>query len=371
MNNMRKKWMNVLTVAILSVSITACGSAQKNNSDPTPSATTATNAEPTTGTSNSQNSSPVILYTADEGGSITKIDATTYKVIKSIDIDGSVHNVQISPDGKTVGVTVVPTMGEMEEGAGNEQSEHEMNGYAYFFSTSSDELIQKVEVGAHPAHIVFTNDGKYVLVTNNEGNDVSVIDAKSLKIVNSIPTGTGPHGFRISADSKYAYIANMAEDTVSVLDLDAMNEKQKISVGNTPVTTGITSDGKILVVPLNAENAAGVVDLDSSNITKVPVGNGPAQVYISADNKYAVIANQGTEENPSHSISKIDLGTKQVTATTETGTGAHGVVISPDGSKIFVTNMFDNTVTVIDNETNQVITTINVGTTPNGISITP
>lgn len=163
----------------------------------------------------------------------------------------------------------------------------------------------------------------------------------------------------------------MAEDTVSVLDLDAMNEKQKISVGNTPVTTGITSDGKILVVPLNAENAAAVVDLDSSNITKVPVGNGPAQVYISADNKYAVIANQGTEENPSHSISKIDLVTKQVTATTETGTGAHGVVINPDGSKIFVTNMFDNTVTVIDNETNQVITTINVGATPNGISITP
>ncbi|MDF9852838.1 hypothetical protein M2105_000680 [Paenibacillus sp. PastF-1] len=101
---MRKKWMNVLTVAFLSVSITACGSAQKNSSDPTPSATTATNAKPTTGTSNSQNSSPVILYTADEGGSITKIDATTYKVIKSIDIDGSVHNVQISPDGKTVGV---------------------------------------------------------------------------------------------------------------------------------------------------------------------------------------------------------------------------------------------------------------------------
>ncbi|WP_241781714.1 hypothetical protein [Paenibacillus sp. DMB5] len=131
---MRKKWMNVLTVAILSVSITACGSAQKNNSDATPSATTATNAESTTGTSNSQNSSPVILYTADEGGSITKIDANTYKVIKSIDIDGSVHNVQISPDGKTVGVTVVPTMGEMEEGAENAQSEHEMNGYAYFLA---------------------------------------------------------------------------------------------------------------------------------------------------------------------------------------------------------------------------------------------
>ncbi|WP_354006002.1 YncE family protein [Paenibacillus vini] len=84
-------------------------------------------------------------------------------------------------------------------------------------------------------------------------------------------------------------------------------------------------------------------------------------MYISSDNNHAIVANQGTEQNPSNSISKIDMATKQVIATIEMGKGAHGVVVSPDNRNIYVTNMFDNTVTVIDNETNKVISTIKVG----------
>ncbi|MGG6310627.1 YncE family protein [Paenibacillus macerans] len=353
---MNRHWMITLTVAILAISITACGSAA-----PIP-----------------QNDSPAVYYTADEGGSITKIDAATNQVLQTLAIEGSVHNVQVSPDGKTVGATVVPSMSDMEgmakeeqESGHSEAGEHEMNGYVYFYDTASDDLAQKVEVGVHPAHIVFTMDGKYVLVTNNEGNNVTVLDAKTFQTAGTIPTGKGPHGFRVSADSKFAYVANMSEDTVSVLNLETMSEEKKIKIGNTPVTTGITSDGKTLVVPLNAENAAAIVDLASGKMIKVPVGSGPAQVYISSDNKYAIIANQGTEQNPSNSISKIELATNQVIATIETGKGAHGVVVSPNNSKIYVTNMFDNTLTVIDNENNQVIATIKVGTTPNGISVTP
>ncbi len=58
-------------------------------------------------------------------------------------------------------------------------------------------------------------------------------------------------------------------------------------------------------------------------------------------------------------------------ATIETGKGAHGVVTSTDNIRIYVTNMFDNTVSVIDNQENKVISQVNVGATPNGISYTP
>ncbi|MGP0584845.1 YncE family protein [Paenibacillus timonensis] len=370
--------MLTFSVAILAISITACGAAQQNNIAQ-PNQTTNSSENNKTESPISQEPSPAVLYTADEGGSITKIDAASNQVLQIIQVEGAVHNVQVSPDGKWVGATVVPSMSDMEgmsetgdqEGEHGEDGEHEMNGYAYFYDTATDELMKKVEVGAHPAHIVFTMDGNLVLITNNEGNNVSVLDAKTFQMKGTIPTGKSPHGFRGSADSKLAYVANMGEDTVSVLNLQMMSEERKIKVGSTPVTTGITSDGKTLVVPLNAENAVAIVDLATEEVIKVPVGTGPAQVYISSDNKNAIVANQGTEQNPSNNISKIDLATKQVIATIETGKGAHGVVVSPDNRNIYVTNMFDNTVTVIDNETNKVITTIKVGTTPNGISVTP
>jgi YVTN family beta-propeller protein len=300
-------------------------------------------------------------YTANEGGSISKIDGLSNKLVKNIKIDGVVHNVQISPTGANLGAVSIPKMT-------SDAKEMDMKGVALFFNTENDQLIKKINVGTHPAHIVYSSDGKYVLVTNNEDNTVSVIDSKTYGIVKTIPTGKGPHGFRISKDSNYAYVANMGEDTVSVINLIALKEERKIKVGKTPVTTGITSDGKTLVVTLNAENSLALVDLATDKVEKIQVGYGPAQVFIEPDDKYVFVANQGTEKKPSNTVSKIDLKIKNVVATIVVGKGAHGVVTSNDGKFIYVTNMFENTVSVIDNGTNVVIATVPVAQTPNGIT---
>ena len=123
-----------------------------------------------------------------------------------------------------------------------------------------------------------------------------------------------------------------------------------------------------MAVTSNAENTLAIIDLTTDKIEKVAVGVGPAQVYIGPDDKYAFVANQGTEESPSNTVSKIELATKKVIATIVAGKGAHGVVISPDNKFVYVTNMYENTVSVIDNNTNKVIATVPVDKTPNGVS---
>lgn len=302
-------------------------------------------------------------FTADEGGSISKIDASTNEVIDTFILDGAPHNVQISPDRKVLGATLAVGMEE-----GQSHGSMSMNGSAIFYDANTNKPIKKIEVGNHPAHIVFTEDGKYALVTNNEDDNISVIDAKNYTVTQTVSTGNGPHGFRISKDSKFAYVANMGEDTVSVIDISTFKEIKKIKVGKAPVTTGITSDGKTLVVTLNGENAMAIVDLATDSIVKIPVGIGPAQIYLQSDDKYAFVANQGTEENPSNTVSKIDMKTKEVIATIEAGKGAHGIVLSSDNKFLYITNMFDNTVSVIDNSQNKVISTVSVGEIPNGIT---
>jgi YVTN family beta-propeller protein len=301
-------------------------------------------------------------YTANESGSISKIDAKTNKVIKTIEDEGLPHNIQVSPDGKVVAYTSAAKI------ENNQIDNKNINGFAIFYDVDTDNLIRKVEVGKNPAHIVFTNDGKNVLVTNSEDDNVSIIDAKTYEVVNNVQVGKGPHGFRISKDNKFAYIANMGEDTVSVVDIDNKNETMRIKVGDTPVTTGITSNNKVLVVTISKEHVLAIIDLATSKGIKVPVGRGPAQVYIQPDGKYAFIANQGTEEQPSSSLSKIDLRTRKVVATTKTGNGCHGVVVSPDNKLVYVTNLYDGTVSVIDNAKDKVIKTVQVGEKPYGIS---
>lgn len=315
------------------------------------------------------NKDTAYFFTADEGGSITKVDAEKNTVVGIIKDNGIFHNVQVSPDGKILGAVFIPSMeGSIIDDGHGKHSEMKMNGYALFFDTSTNKLIKKVEVGSHPAHIVFTSEGKYALVTNSEDNNVSVIDTSVYEVKNLITTGKGPHGFRISTDSRFAFVANMGEDTVSILDIEGGVEVKKIKVGQTPVTTGITNDGKTMVATLNAENALAIVDLATGQLDKVDVGTGPAQVYIGSDDRFAFVANQGTEKQPSNTLSKIDLSAKKVVATIQTGNGAHGVVVSNDNNKVYVTNMFDNTVSVVDNTLDQVVSTVKVGNTPNGIS---
>lgn len=343
---------------VLTLTLAACSSTSKNNTQ-SPSAADQNKAE-----TKVEQKASAYIYTANEGGNISKIDAATNKVVETFKDEGSPHNVQVSTDGKVFAYTSPVKMAEGETDHGTMS----MNGSAVFYDVETGKQIKKVEVGKHPAHIVFTEDGKYVLVTNNEDNNVSIIDAKTYKLISNVKVGNGPHGFRISSDSKFAYVVNMGEDTVSVVDIENQNELKKIKVGKTPVTTGITKDGKTLVVTVNSENVMAIVDLATDKVDKVPVGIGPAQLYLDSDNKYVYVANQGTEKNPSNSVTKVDLTTKQVVATIETGKGTHGVVVSPDNKYTYATNMYEATVSVIDNETNKVIATIPVDEEPNGIS---
>lgn len=297
-----------------------------------------------------------VCYTANESGSISVIDLKTNKVVNSLKTDGVTHNVQVSPDGKILAATV----------AANEMS---MNGKVLFYNTESNELINQTEVGKNPAHVDFTQNGKYAVVANNGDNTVSVIDMSSYKVTETIETGKGPHGLRIASDNTFAFVANMGEDSISIISLVNFSQLNKRTLGKNPVTTAIAPNGVTVLATLKGEDALVLYDTGDGKIDKISIGKGPAQVFVQSDGMYAFVANEGTEESPSNTVSKVNLGTKTVEATIEVGKGAHGVVVSDDNKYVYVTNIYDATVSVIDNATNKVIATIPVDEKPNGITL--
>ena len=70
-------------------------------------------------------------------------------------------------------------------------------------------------------------------------------------------------------------------------------------------------------------------------------------------------------------VSVIDTATNTVIATIPVGSTPYGVAVTPDGSKVYVTNFGSNTVSVIDGATNTVIATIPIANSPGGVAVTP
>ncbi|WP_316785175.1 Ig-like domain repeat protein [Streptomyces sasae] len=96
----------------------------------------------------------------------------------------------------------------------------------------------------------------------------------------------------------------------------------------------------------------------------VPVGNFPTGVAINSAGTRAYVANEGDD-----TVSVIDTATNTVTATINVGSSPFGVAVTPGGAFVYVTNVASDSVSVIDTATNAVTDTISVGTAPFGIAI--
>jgi YVTN family beta-propeller protein len=125
-----------------------------------------------------------------------------------------------------------------------------------------------------------------------------------------------------------------------------------------------------------------VIDVATNTIVDaVPVGTGPLGIAITPDGSRAYVANFGSITSPNipgpgNTVSVINATINLLLDEVDVGFGPAGVAITPDGSKVLVSN-FDsdgidpgNTVSVIDTGTNPTISTITVGNRPFGIAVT-
>lgn len=316
------------------------------------------------------------VYVANEGADMVSVhDAVSFDKLASVPVGQAPHNVQVSPDGKFAWVT---NNGEPAQNAAHKGGGHGSHGAmaqpgaVWVIDTSTQAVVDKVPVGAHPAHVVVTPDGSLAYVTNGGDNSVSVIDTSARKLVATIAVGQYPHGLRVSPDGKEVYVANLKGGTVSVIDTASQKEVAQFPVGKGPAQTGFTPDGRFAFVSLSEENAVALIDPTTRKvIRKIAVGTVPIQLYATPDSRTLLVANQGTRKAPGKTVSLIDLASFKVVKTLETGNGAHGVVVDRDGRLAYVTNIYANSVSVVDLKDRSVTKTIPVGKEPNGISIAP
>lgn len=172
-----------------------------------------------------------------------------------------------------------------------------------------------------------------VVVTNMNDNTATIIDATSGTVLATLPTGEGPHEVAASHDGRWAVVSNYGirgkpGNTLTVIDLDRLAVDRTIDLGSYQRPHGIAfyPGDTVLVVTSEASRAVLVVDLRNSTV----VGTAPTN-----------------------------------------GRASHMLALVPDGSRLFTSNIADNTVTEIDPRDREAKRTMPVARQPEGIAVTP
>ncbi len=250
-----------------------------------------------------------------------------------------------------------------------------------------DPLDHLCDVKHNPWGVAATPDGSYVYVTNQDTNNVTVINTSGNSIENAIDVGRKPMGIAVLVlpGGSYIYVANNFDDTVSVIDISDYS----VSLITDPDTEfhkpqylAASSDGNYVYVTNFMGNSVSVIDTATNAIQEtIDVGENPTGIAVSPDGNWVYVAISQSGDAPGESDTVAVLTTtfpRSVDRTITVGNNPQGVAVTLDSRYVYVANSTSsdgsgepgNTVSAID-ITDDSVSTITVGEEPTGITVSP
>ena len=258
-------------------------------------------------------------------------------------------------------------------------------------------------------------------VANSQGDDITVIDLATQKILTTLKVGPIVHGVCAQGDGRKAFATIESEHSLKVIDTKTNTVTDTIALGGQPNECAATLDGHYVVVPLLAPaNSAVIVDMTQKKIVKtlplrhphncftpeggsntvvyceerdayrinridltkmdytdmVKVAGDPRPFIVSADEKTLYTALSGL-----HGMATVDIANKTMSQIAlppmpwmncrvePPNTPVHGITMTPDGRKIWITSVSDGSVYVYDIASRKLGRKMAVGECPNWISM--
>jgi YVTN family beta-propeller protein len=222
--------------------------------------------------------------------------------------------------------------------------------------------------------------GTYAYIPND--GHISVIDTATNTVIATVPVGGNE--VAVTPDGTKLYVTNASlKNDVSVINTSTNSVIANVPVGTHPVGIAITPDGKKAYVtnsgPGSTSGPGILWDFDDVNtdifvidtatntvIATVPLYDHTEGIAVTPDGTKVYVTDQA-----SSNVSVIDTATNIVIATVPVEGNPVGVAVTPDGTKVYVTIFLDGIVSVINTVQNNVIANISVGGNPSGIAVTP
>jgi YVTN family beta-propeller protein len=129
-----------------------------------------------------------------------------------------------------------------------------------------------------------------IIQTNSAGDDVSVIDPATNKVVGTIRGIEVNHGAAAAPDGSRYYVSNESASTLDIADAKTFKVTKSIKLTGHPNNISISKDGKRVYVSIaTAPGAVDVIDTTSEEKVKsIPVKGSVHNTYVTPDGKYVV-----------------------------------------------------------------------------------
>jgi len=304
------------------------------------------------------------MYTLDAGvigdGHVVIINTKTQKIDRLISLPRSSEpgswfgNIAISPDEQFLYISY-------------SQGIYRVN--------IESEQVTKISNIRQIVFLVFTLNGKYLLCAHNAHNEtysLDIIDPDSGNLVDSIPVGDWPQYIVESPDGQMVYVTNWESGGVSIIDFEKRKVIATVPVGVNPLGMAITSDGSKLYVAVTAQalehvegemfgssSKVAVVNTKTYSVVKeVRPGWAPRFVNISPDGTKVYVTEYRGK------VHVIDIASDDLIDSillTRPATYRPGdIAITPDGSKLLIYASGINQVLMIDTATHALLARFDV-----------
>jgi YVTN family beta-propeller protein len=211
-----------------------------------------------------------------------------------------------------------------------------------------------------------------IIQTNSAGDNVSIIDPATNKVVGEIRGIEVNHGAAAAPDGSRYYVSNEGASTLDIVDQKSLKVTKSIPLTGHPNNISISKDGKRVYVSIAvAPGAVDVIDTTSQERVKsIPVKGAVHNTYVTPDGKYVVA---GSIQSKTISVIDQKTETQAWALTMDLGIRPMAFATNPDGSTkwIFVQLSGLNGFAVVDFATQKEVNRIKLPELPAGKSTFP
>lgn len=105
-------------------------------------------------------------------------------------------------------------------------------------------VVDAIDTGQELSHMVaLSHDGRRAFVSNKLSGSISVIDLSRRRTVQVIETGGGAQGMALHPVKQELWVANVETNSISVIDTQSLEEVAEFPCGTYPVRLAFTPDG--------------------------------------------------------------------------------------------------------------------------------